>query len=302
MLPSRQSLKTGVGFVLIAVSMLAAGPLQLWKAENRAKLGALLGVAGPVPMVSPPQYSPPSHSTTVQSPSFTPGTPAAASPRPPEQQAAHSPLAPPAPLGPKPLTAMPQPVGVLLDYSFKNTPVAVVRVVRFPWEVVLTNPHQFHVHLIAEPEGTTPAVAVYVLDVQAQGPYVAVWIPDPGVLMAPEEVQRAYRFQLAILPGAVTRAEDGRSVQGTTHTFLVSEQSVSDNLPFLDTMTPGHLRVNGKKAQNPSGPEATRASLLTGAGLDPEAPPTPLARILARMEGSPKIPPGFFEDDAPQGR
>ena len=53
-LPSRQALKTGVGFVLIAFSVLAAGPCQLWKAENRAKLGALLGFTGPAPIVSPP--------------------------------------------------------------------------------------------------------------------------------------------------------------------------------------------------------------------------------------------------------
>ena len=130
---------------------------------------------------------------------------------------------------------------------------------------------------------------------------MAVWIADPGVLLEPEEAPRSYRFQLAILPGAVTRAEDGRSMTGSTHAFAVSEQNVSEDLSFLDMMTPEHLRVSETKATHPSGPEAIRASFLLGVGLDPDAPPTPLARIVTRREGCPKIPPGFFAAEVPQG-
>ena len=172
---------------------------------------------------------------------------------------------------------------------------------RFPWEVVLTNPHKFPVHRRADPEEKKPTTSVPVLAVRAQGPYVAVWIADPGVLLEPEEAPRSYRFQLAILPGAVTRAEDDRSVTGSTHAFAVSEQNVSEDLSFLDMMTPEHLRMSETQATHPSGPEAIRASFLLGIGLDPEAPPTPLARIVARREGSPKIPPGLFAAKTPQG-
>jgi hypothetical protein len=291
-LPSRQALKTGVGFVLIAFSLLAAGPLQLWKAENRAKLGALLGFTGPAPIVSPPHSSPFPPVTHVPSPAFPPAPPAAASTRPPAHHAAHFPPAPRAPWG-EPIISTPKPEGVLLDYAFKNTPVAVVQVVRFPWDVILTDPHKVHVYRVAEPEDNHTSAAVHVLDVKAHGPYVAVWIPDPGVLGEPEEATKLYRFQLVLAPGAVTRAQDGRSVHGTTHAFLVSEQLVAEDLPFLDMMTPGHIRVSGDKANNPSAPELTRAHFLVGSGLDPDAPPTPLMRIVARLRGSPTIPPGL---------
>ena len=56
----------------------------------------------------------------------------------------------------------------------------------------------------------------------------------------------------------------------------------------------GYIRVSGDKANNPSAPEVTRARFLVGSGLDPDAPPTPLMRIVARSwEGSPTIPPGL---------
>jgi hypothetical protein len=298
---SWQSLKTRGGFVLLAFSIFAAGPCQLWKAEHRAQFGALFGFSRPPPMISPLPYAPSPLSPQAQSPTFTPGPPAAASPTPPAPHATRSPPAPAALLGAKPITSRPQLAGILLDYSFNTTPVAVVQVLRFPWAVVLTDPHKFHVHRSADPEEKHPSTSVPVLAVRAQGPYVAVWIADPGVLLEPEEAPRSYRFQLAILPGAVTRAADGRSVTGSTHAFAVSEQNVSEDLPFLDMMTPAHLRVSGTKATHPSGPEATRASFLLGVDLDPDAPPTPLARIVARREVSPKIPPGFFAAEEPQG-
>jgi hypothetical protein len=294
MLLSRQSLKTRGGFVLIVFSIFAAGPCQLWKAENRARLGALLGFTGSAPMVSSP-YSPFPHATQVPSPSFTPGTPDAESPRLPAQYTTRSSPTPAAPpLGGKPITSVPQLAGSLLDYSFNTTPVAVVQVMRFPWEVVLTDPHKFHVHRVVDPEEKHPPASVHVLAVRAQGPYVAVWIADPGMLLEAEEAPRSYRFQLAILPGAVTRAEDGRPVTVSTHAFSVSEQSVSEDLLFLDMMTPEHTRVSGTKATQPSGPEATRALFLVGIGLDFEAPPTPLARIVARREREPQHATEFF--------
>ena len=298
MLLSRQSLKTRGGFILIVFSIFAAGPCQLWKAENRARLGALLGFTGSAPMVSLP-YAPFPPATHVPSPSFTPGTLDAESPRPPAQHATRSSPAPAAPLGTKPITSIPQLAGILLDYSFNTTPVAVVQVMRFPWDVVLTDPYKFHVHRVADPEEKPPSASVRVLAVRAQGPYVVVWIADPGVLLEAEEVPRSYRFQLVILPGAVTRAEDIRPVTGSTHAFSVSEQSVSEDLLFLDMMTPEHTRVSGTKATHPSGPEATRASFLAGIGPGPEAPPTPLTRIVARREGGPNIPPSFLAADAP---
>ena len=294
---SRQSLKTRGRYVLIVFSIFAAGPCQLWKAENRA----LLGLPGPAPMVSSLRYLLPLFHTCpivivarqrlqLQSP-------------PASCTACDALLASPCHArGGEAYLSNPQLGGILLDYSFNTTPVAVVQVMRFPWEVVLTDPHKFHVHRVADPEEKHPSTSVSVLAVQAQGPYVAVWILDPGVLLEAEEPQRAYRFQLAILPGAVTKAEDGRSVKGSTRVFTVSEQSVADDLLFLDMMTPAHIRVSGTKATHPSGPEATRALFLTGEGLDPDPPPTPLARIVARRNGSPKIPPGFFEAEASQGR
>ena len=288
MLLSWQSLKTKGGFVLIAFSIFAAGSCQLWKAEHRAQLGALFGFSRPPPMISPLPYAPFSLSPQVQSPPFTPGPPAAASPTPPAMHATRSSPAPDELLGAKPLTSRPQLEDILLDYSFNATPVAVVQVMRFPWEVVLTDPHKFHVRRVVDPEEKHPSTSVPVLAVRAQGPYVVLWIADPGVLLEQEEAPRAYRFQLAILPGAVTRAEDDRPVTGSTHVLTVSEQTVSEDLSFLDMMTPEHLRVSETKATHPSGPEAIRASFLLGVGLDPDAPPTPLARIVARREGAPK--------------
>ena len=202
----------------------------------------------------------------------------------------------------RPLPARPRPAGLLLDYAFHHTAVAVVQVMRFPWEVVLTAPHVVQVHWVADPEDRTPAAAVPVLAVHAQGPYVAVWMPDPGVLLDPAAPQQVYQWQLTLPPGAVSRAADGRAVGGTTHAFLVSAQHVAEDLAFLDLLTPGHLRVSGQKVEQPSGPEATRASFLIGDGLDPSAPPTPLARIVARLAGHPPIPSGVFEDDTLQGR
>ena len=292
-----QSWKITGGYILIAFSLFAAGPCQLWKAENRAKLGALLGFPGPTPMVLPLPYSP--LATHVPSPVFTRGTPATAIPRSPAQRATRSPPGPAEFLRAKPIVSIPQLAGLLLDYAFNNTPVAVVQVIRFPWEVVLTDPHKFHVHRIADPEAQPSSVSVNVLAVKAQGPYVAVWIPDPGVLLEAEEPPRSYRFQLTILPGAVVRAEDDRSVTGSTHAFAVSEQSVDEDLAFLDMMTPAHIRVSGDKANNPSAPEAIRASFLDSS-LDPDAPPTPLSRILARIQGSPVMLLGFFKANAPQ--
>jgi len=207
-------------------------------------------------------------------------------------------LAPLTPQGTPPLPARPLPAGLLLDYAFHHTAVAVVQVMRFPWEVVLTAPHTVQVHWVADLEAPTPAAAVPVLAVHAQGPYVAVWLPDPGVLLEPAAAQRVFRLQLTLPPGVVSRAADGRAVDGTTHAFLVSAQHVAEDLEFLDLLTPGHRRVSGQKAEYPSGPEATRASLLIGDGLDPSAPPTPLARIVARLAGHPPIPPGVFEDEA----
>lgn len=195
------------------------------------------------------------------------------------------------------LTARPHPESLLLDYAFNHTSVAVVQVMRFPWDVVLTAPHTaVQVHWVADPEASTPAAAVLVLAVHAQGPYVAVWMPDPGVLLEPKAAQRVYRLQLTMPPGAVLRAADDRALAGTTHAFLVSAQHVAEDFEFLDLLTPGHLRVSGQKAEHPSEPEATRASLLIGDGLDLDAPPTPLARIVARLEGLPTISPGSFED------
>jgi hypothetical protein len=195
--------------------------------------------------------------------------------------------------------SIPELAGLLLDYAFHNTPVAVVQVIRFPWEVVLSDPHKFHVHRVADPEAQPSSASVHVLAVKAQGPYVAIWIPDPGVLLEAEEPPRAYRFQLTILPGAVMRAEDQRSVIGSRHAFAVSEQSVAEDLAFLDMMAPAHIRVSGDKANHPSAPEAIRASFLDSS-LDPDAPPSPLSRILARIQGNPAMPPGFFDADAPQ--
>lgn len=249
-------------------------------------------------MVSPPSASF-LHATHGQAPSFTPGTPEAASPRPPAPQATRSSPASAAPLGAKPLTSRPHLVDLLLDYAFQTTPVAVVQVLRFPWAVVLTDPDRFQVHRVADPADKPPSASVRVLAVRVQGPYVALWMADPGVLMEVEEAPRAYRFELVILPGAVTRAEDSRPVTGSTHAFSVSEQSVSEDLLFLDMLTPEHPRVSGMKGTHPSGPEATRALFLAGTGLDPEAPPTPLARIIARGVGRPDITPHLGATHAP---
>lgn len=202
----------------------------------------------------------------------------------------------------EPLTSRPTSEGVFLDYAFHHTAVAVVQVIRFPWEVVLSAPHVIQVHEVADPEDLTPAAAVPVLAVHAQGPYVAVWMPDPGVLMEPAAPQRVYRWQLTLPPGAVSRAADGRPVGGTTQAFLVSAQHVAEDLDFLDLLTPGHLRVSGQKAEQPSGPEATRAIFLIGDGLDHDAPPSPLARIVARLAAHPPLPSGVCEDAALQGR
>lgn len=288
-----QSLKTTGGYILVAFSLFAAGPCQLWKAENRAKLGALLGFPGSTPMVSPLTHSPHPLATHVPSPAFTPGLQRQQSPGLLYSMRRAPPSGPAAFLGAKPIImCIPQLAGLLLDYAFNNTPVAVVQVIRFPWEVVLTDSRKFHVHRVADPEAQPSSASVHVLAVKAQGPYVAVWIPDPGVPLKAEEPLRSYRFQLVILPGAVTRAEDGRSVIGSTHAFAVSEQSVAEDLAFLDMMTPAHIRVSGDQANRPSAPEATRASLLDSS-LDPDAPPTPLSRILARIQGSPAMPPGW---------
>lgn len=287
----RQLLQTRGGFVLIVCSLFAAGPCQLWKAENRARLG----FPGSAPLVSAPS-APFLHAAQVQSPSCTPGTPEAASPRPP---APRSSSAPAAPLGAQPVTSRPHLAGLLLDYAFHATPVAVVQVLQFPWAVVLTDPDKFQVHRMTDPEEKSPSASVRVLAVRAQGPYVAVWMPDPGVLMEAEEAPRSYQFLLIILPGAVMRAQDVRPVAGSTHAFAVSEQSVADDLLFLDMLTPEHTRVSGTQATHPSAPEATRASFLAGMGLDPDAPPTPLARIIAQREGSPNIPPSVVAVDTP---
>lgn len=114
-------------------------------------------------------------------------------------------LAPLTPQGTPPLPARPLPAGLLLDYAFHHTAVAVVQVMRFPWEVVLTAPHTVQVHWVADLEAPTPAAAVPVLAVHAQGPYVAVWLPDPGVLLEPAAAQRVFRLQLT-LPLASCRA------------------------------------------------------------------------------------------------
>ena len=292
--------RTHVGVVFLVVSMLAVGPLQLWKAENRVKIAAQFGCTGPGQRWSRPPPFP--LSTQRPSPSFTPGPPATAFPRLPEPQAVRSHPDPPTPWGTQPLTTRPHSESLLLDYAFHHTAVAVVQVIRFPWDVVLTAPHTVQVHGVADPETSTPAVAVPVLAVHVQGPYVAVWIPDPGVLLEPEATQRVYRLQLTIPPGAVSRAVDDRKLSGMTHAFLVSALHVAEDLEFLDLLTPGHVRVSGQKAEHPSGPEATRASLLINDSLDLDTPPTPLARIVARLAVHPTIPPGFFEDDARQGR
>jgi len=218
----------------------------------------------------------------------------------PEPQAVRSPKAPPTSLRTQALTVRPRPESLLLDYAFHHTSVAVVQVMRFPWEVVLIAPHTVQVHWGADPEASTPAAAVPVLAVHAQGPYVAVWMPDPGVLLEPEAAQRVYRFELTIPQGAVSRAADGRVLAGTTHAFLVSAQHVAEDLEFLDLLTPGDLRVSGQKAEHPSGPEATRASLLIGDSVNPDAPLTSLARIVARLARHPTIPLGFFKDGALQ--
>ena len=208
-----------------------------------------------------------------------------------------APLAPPTPWATPPLPTRPHPAGLLLDYAFHHTAVAVVQVMRFPWEVVLTAPHTVQVHWVTDPEAPTPAAAVPVLAVHAQGPYVAVWLPDPGVLLEPAAAQRVFRLQLTLPPGVVSRAADGRAVDGTTHAFLVSAQHVAEDLEFLDLLTPGHLRVSGQKAEHPSGAEATRVILLIGDDLNPDAPLTPLARIVARLARHPTIPSDFFKEN-----
>jgi len=82
--------RTHIGVVLLVVSMLAVGPLQLWKAGHRAQLAAQLGCTGPASRVPPATRLLLPLATLRPVPSFTPGPPAPPSLLRPEPQVVNS--------------------------------------------------------------------------------------------------------------------------------------------------------------------------------------------------------------------